>query len=65
MGALWRFFRHTFIQEAGELILSPHNWPFDESFKDNLSIRSFASVCQSIRVSVDPIKNTIVHIHIR
>ncbi|MGG1639724.1 hypothetical protein ACIFQM_00205 [Paenibacillus sp. NRS-1782] len=61
---LWTFLNNTFIRDSGELILLPHQWSLDETFKDNLAIRYFASVCKSMRVTVNPVDKTIIYISI-
>ncbi|MFK4438616.1 hypothetical protein ABH897_003377 [Paenibacillus sp. RC73] len=61
---LWTFLNNTFIREAGELVLLPHQWYLGEAFKDYLAVRCFASVCKSMRVSVNPVDKAIMYISI-
>lgn len=61
---LWTFLNKTFIREAGELILLPHQWYLGEAFKDYFAVRCFASVCKSMRVSIDPSDKAIMYISI-
>ncbi|WP_031463674.1 hypothetical protein [Paenibacillus polymyxa] len=61
---LWTFLNNTFIREAGELILLPHQWYLGEAFKDYLAVRCFASVCKSMRVTVNPNDKAIKYISI-
>lgn len=53
--SMWNFFERAFIQNGmeGQLVLIPSGWEFNESFKDRISIRAFAGVCNSMTVTVN------------
>ncbi|MDH5160314.1 hypothetical protein [Heyndrickxia oleronia] len=56
---LWDFFKRSFIKENGFMSILPSGWTFDESFKDRIAVRAFASVCNSMEIVVNEDNNTI------
>ncbi len=56
---LWDFFKDSFVLNTGYFVLIPSEWVFDESFKDRIAVRAFASVCNSMTITVNTENNTI------
>ncbi|WP_025680636.1 hypothetical protein [Paenibacillus massiliensis] len=65
LSELWTFLSKTFIRDSGELTLLPHQWYLAESLKDNIAVQHFASVCNSMRLTVDTSANSIMHVSIK
>ncbi|MCP3773539.1 hypothetical protein NLX71_09470 [Paenibacillus sp. MZ04-78.2] len=62
--SIWNFFKHSFVQINGQLVLMPNNWNFDESFKDRITVQAFSSVCSSMTILVNTDNNLITSIFI-
>ncbi|MEK5038859.1 hypothetical protein [Sporosarcina sp. FSL K6-3457] len=56
---MWSFFNDAFILNNGNFVLVPSQWVFDESFKDRIAVRAFASVCNSMTITVNTESNMV------
>jgi hypothetical protein len=59
---MWNFFERSFVQAYRNLVILPNGWAFDESFKDRITVQSFAGVCNSMTVIVNQENNMITSI---
>ncbi|WP_149094173.1 hypothetical protein [Paenibacillus terrae] len=54
-----------FLKESTQdILLSPHNWLFENDFKEHIATRILANVCNSMKVTVNSQKNKIVWIEV-
>ncbi len=56
---LWNFLKASFIHASGYFLVMPSEWEFDESFKERTAVQAFASVCNSMTITVNTETNTI------
>ncbi|WOV83068.1 hypothetical protein PGH26_08970 [Sporosarcina jeotgali] len=57
--SLWTFFKASFISASGYFVVMPSEWEFDESFRERTAVQAFASVCNSMTITVNTETNTI------
>lgn len=62
--SMWDFFEQSFVRANGDFVILPNGWDFDESFKNRITVQSFASVCKSMMVTVNQNSNKITSVFV-